>query len=299
MNQSGISQSIHCIINPASGKQEPVLDILNSVLRPKGIRWDVSVTQNDGDAKSFAKKAVADPQYDAVAVYGGDGTISDAAVGCIGSDTPMMILPGGTSNLMASDLGIGTQTQHAVDILTNPGVAQKSLDTGIVNGDPFIYVISAGISAEVVLDTPRTVKNTTGPLGYYLSGLQKMSAPQEYTFTFTIDQQQHTERGVAMLVMNSAQISLGLKVVDHASMDDGLFDVVLIRKGDIGAILEFLSRKVNSALPSRSISTWQAKKITIETDPEARLSVDDQARPMKPLDISLNPSSLPVLVPMR
>jgi len=96
---------IHVIINPAAGQAEPILNVLNSVLRPAGIRWDVCVTNEDGDARQYAQLAVT-AGVDAVAVYGGDGTVTEAASGLIGSTMPLAILPGGTGNTMAIELGI-------------------------------------------------------------------------------------------------------------------------------------------------------------------------------------------------
>ena len=90
---------VHVVINPASGKDEPILNVLNDVFRQHGVTWDVSVTHGYGDAAAQARAAIADG-VDLVAGYGGDGTqheIANAVLGAaadLGRTTPMGILPG-------------------------------------------------------------------------------------------------------------------------------------------------------------------------------------------------------------
>src|SRR5690349_8821813 len=96
---------IHVIINPISGRPQPVLYTLNSVFRAAGVGWDVSVTHECGDA-CRAAKAAASQGIDVVAVYGGDGTVLEAATGLLGTTTPLAILPGGTANVLSVELGI-------------------------------------------------------------------------------------------------------------------------------------------------------------------------------------------------
>ena len=87
---------IHVVINPASGKDEPILNVINFVFGEHGIDWGVSVTQKFGDATEFARRA-AEEGYDIVAGYGGDGTQHEIANGIMGTGALHGVLPGGTS----------------------------------------------------------------------------------------------------------------------------------------------------------------------------------------------------------
>src|SRR5258708_35994489 len=86
---------IHVIVNPAAGRDVPILGTLNKVFGDAGIDWDIFVTKEAGDARRLAKEAVA-AGADAVAVNGGDGTLTEVASGLRGSNVPLAILPGGT-----------------------------------------------------------------------------------------------------------------------------------------------------------------------------------------------------------
>src|SRR5512135_2502198 len=94
---------VHVIVNPASGKDQPILHTLNSVFHPAGIDWDIYVTKAGGDARRLAQEAVQ-AGADAVAVYGGDGTVAEVAAGLFDSEMPVVILPGGTTNATARSL---------------------------------------------------------------------------------------------------------------------------------------------------------------------------------------------------
>jgi len=94
-------RKIHVVINPAAGKDEPILNTINKVFHKYEIDWQVSITKKFGDATRLAKQAIANG-VDLVAGYGGDGTQMEIANAVMGTNTPMAILPGGTGNAMLS-----------------------------------------------------------------------------------------------------------------------------------------------------------------------------------------------------
>src|ERR1017187_9827360 len=103
---------IRIIINPAAGKDESILPVINTSMKEAGITWEASITHEAGDAVRFAKAAVKE-KIDALAVYGGDGTLMEAISGLIGSKVPLIILPGGSANVMANELGIPKDLKEA------------------------------------------------------------------------------------------------------------------------------------------------------------------------------------------
>lgn len=151
-------RTIHVVVNPAAGRPQPVLYTLNSVFRRFNIRWEISVTQRSGDAQRFARQA-ARSGVDVVAAYGGDGTVMEVACGLIeaarlggqpnagaeppaddsappgssmplGTPVPLAILPGGTANLMAVELGIPRDLALAVELAANPNSFARRVDAG-------------------------------------------------------------------------------------------------------------------------------------------------------------------------
>ena len=98
-------KKVHIVINPASGKDEPILNVLNDVFHQhEDIEWTISVTKKYGDATAQAREA-AEGGADLVAGYGGDGTQHEIANGILGTAAVMGVLPGGTGNGFATELG--------------------------------------------------------------------------------------------------------------------------------------------------------------------------------------------------
>jgi diacylglycerol kinase family enzyme len=93
MEQTPTFRRVHVVINPASGKDQPILNTLNDVFHQHGVEWDVSITHKYGDATAQAKDAIA-RGVDLVVGYGGDGTQHELANAVIGTETPMAVLPG-------------------------------------------------------------------------------------------------------------------------------------------------------------------------------------------------------------
>src|SRR5687768_7058761 len=129
-------QRIRVIINPAAGKNEPILNTLNDVFHGHELDWEVRITHKFGDATRLAQEAVADG-VDLVAGYGGDGTQMEVANGLIGSDIPMAILPGGTGNAMAFELGIPRNLREAAALICQSRKHRK-IDLGRIGDRQFM-----------------------------------------------------------------------------------------------------------------------------------------------------------------
>ena len=129
---------IHIVINPASGKDEPILNTLNHVFGQHGVKWSRSVTHKYGDAIEQARVAIAQG-VDLVAGYGGDGTQHEIANAVLGTETMMGILPGGTGNgsrvtTIDSVLGAGVLTGAPALIQRSSVASSSSEGCGLPSG---------------------------------------------------------------------------------------------------------------------------------------------------------------------
>ena len=170
---------VHVVINPASGKDEPILNVLNDVFRQHGVDWDISLTHKYGDATAQARAAIADG-VDLVAGYGGDGTQHEIANAVLvaqartGRTTPMGILPGGTGNGFAREMGVPGTLREAVTVLCT-SANTRSIDVGRlvsvaqaqVEDRYFIQRLYLGIEPEQ--QTSRELKDKYGVFAYAVS----------------------------------------------------------------------------------------------------------------------------------
>ena len=176
-------QRIHVVINPASGKDEPVLNVLNDVFHRHGVDWDVSITKKYGDAAAQAKAALADG-VDLVVGYGGDGTQHELAnavleaADAVGGPARIGILPGGTGNGFAREMGVPGTLREATEVLCRSDRV-RSIDVGrlleVGNVDVpdryFIQRLYVGVEPEE--QTSREMKDRYGVFAYAVNLAQR------------------------------------------------------------------------------------------------------------------------------
>jgi diacylglycerol kinase family enzyme len=131
-----MNKYVQVIINPTAGQDQSILGVLNRVFHDAGIRWDVSITNQAGDARRLARAAV-EAGVDVVAAYGGDGTVMEVASGLIGTTVPLAIFPGGTANVMSLELGISSDLAEASALVCNEECAVVPIDMGQLGDDAY------------------------------------------------------------------------------------------------------------------------------------------------------------------
>jgi diacylglycerol kinase (ATP) len=288
---------IHVIINPASGQNEPILNVLNAVLRPAEIKWDVFVTNAAGDARKYAQEAVA-AGVDAVAVYGGDGTVAEAASGLIGSNMPLAILPGGTGNAMAIELGIPATLTDAVALLCDATRSSRLVDMGMVGDKLFLGHVAIGLEADMHETADRTMKDRLGFLAYPIAALQALTDRPVSRFTLVLDDEKVEMEVLDCMVTNLGSIGvLGATIANNVSVSDGLLDVILIRNADIASLGELIGSVTGLTDKTKLLPHWQVHSASITADPPQKVTADGELLGLTPVTIKVLPNAIRVIVP--
>jgi YegS/Rv2252/BmrU family lipid kinase len=290
-------RQIHVIINPASGQNEPILNVLNSVLRPAEIKWDVFITNEAGDARKYAQQAVA-AGVDAVAVYGGDGTVTEAASGLIGSNMPLAILPGGTGNVMSIELGIPGRLEDSIALLCDATQGSRLVDMGMVGDKPFLGHVAVGLEADMHQAADRTMKDRLGFLAYPIAALQALIDRPVSRYTLILDEEKVEMDVLDCMVTNMGSIGvLGATLANNISVSDGLLDVILIRKADVASLGELVGSMTGLTDPANLLPHWQVRKVSITADPPQKITADGEVLGDTPVEISILPGAIRVIVP--
>jgi YegS/Rv2252/BmrU family lipid kinase len=291
-----VPSRIHVIVNPAAGRGAPILHILNSVFRPAGIIWDISVTQGSGDAARFTAQAVA-AGVDVVAVYGGDGTVMEVAGSLAGNPTPMAILPGGTANLMAIELGLPRNLALAAQIAMREDSTARVVDLGKAGNQRFMLRVGIGLSARKVEATSREMKDRFGILAYSLGALQALRTSEPARFSFLLDGRPAECEAIACVVDNAGTIGIpGLSHSHEVSVSDGFFDVFAVRdllpEPPLPARTPVAQgRRAGTAIAQH----WRARDITVVTDPPLPVQADGEMWGTTPISITVLPGAVRVL----
>jgi YegS/Rv2252/BmrU family lipid kinase len=297
-------RSIHLIVNPASGGERPVLKILNAALHACGLDWELFVTQGAGDAFRYAAAALEDG-VDAVGVYGGDGTIMEVATALAGQATPVAILPGGTANIVAVELGIPADLAQACGLVCAADFRVRAIDVGQMGDHIFLTRVGLGLEAAVVEATNREQKDRMGWLAYALNTVREMSNPQVSRYDLTIDGARYETEGLLCLIANSGIILANaaapggtpVRLAPTIRVDDGLLDVVVIRPSSLGALLAMAANMVTNNAEAEPLLHWQGREITVEAHPPQSVQLDGEVVGRAPVAVRVRPQALHVIVP--
>lgn len=231
------------IYNPTSGREEMkrrLADILQR-LDNAGIETSCHATTGEGDATLAAAEAV-ERGYDLIIAAGGDGTLNEVINGMAEKENipPLGVFPLGTTNDFARALGIPKNWEEYCDLVIRN--VTRPIDLGKANDRYFINIAGGGTLTELTYEVPSKLKTMIGQLAYYLKGLEKMVSltPQELIINASGQETIHDEFMV-FLIANSNSVGGFEKLAPGASIDDGLFDVIALRKCNLAEFVRVVS----------------------------------------------------------
>ncbi len=235
------------IYNGQAGKGQVsahLAEVLDTFVKA-GWRVTAHPTQGTGDATRTAAKL--GDKFDRVVCCGGDGTLHEVVNGLMACKSRPVLgyVASGTVNDFARNLSL--PKGYAAQAAVAAGGLPRPCDIGVFNGAYFVYVAAFGAFTSVAYDTPQQSKNMFGHLAYLLEGVTQLGSIESYHLTITHDGGE--EEGDYVFGMVSNTISVGGIMslpADLVALDDGLLEVILIRKpknpldlqGVIGALLK-------------------------------------------------------------
>lgn len=237
-------------------------------------------------------------QVDLVIVAGGDGSLGAAVPGLIKTQLPLAVLPLGTSNNFARNLGIPLDFSAACKTAIEGGVTFA--DVCYVNEIPFLNVIGIGLSTRVNKNVRHGVKRTFGPLGYAMTAFRFAInfRPFQARIVDVEKQAAVSVRTFQLTLCNGKYFGSGLSIADNASIRDSQIDLCSFEVADvwegIRLLLRFRYRRLRLADPIRRMRSTHFR---IETPKPRRVDVDGEIRAKTPLDVRVSPNAIRVMVP--
>lgn len=289
-----MSRKIYIIINPAAGRDEPILNVMNDVFRAHGVEWEAGITHKYGDAKALAQQA-AQAGYDLIAGYGGDGTHHEIANGLIGHDVLMGVLPGGTGNGFCRELGLPDKLRPALEIICSSQAIQH-VDVVRLGEEYFIQRLYVGIEPEQ--QTSRELKDRYGTMAYAVAGYQRIATFKDIHYRITIDKEVIDTTATKVYVVNAGRSGTGISVTgDYSRSDDGLVEVFVLDQRNLTTITAAMQRMLNLHTEVAQKFLWRGKEITIETEPDQPVWTDGEYFGRTPISMNVLKGKLSVVVP--
>lgn len=298
------------IYNPVAGSkwQRFRLNDIEHILSQNHIPFVTQVTCRSGDATRWAQSA-RDEGYTHVLVFGGDGTIREAAQALAGADVILVPFPIGTANLLAHEFGLVPALPLVPRLFAEGVVRHVDLgrleatdEKGEVRSAYFVLMAGVGIDALAVGGVDTRLKRWLGWMLYLWSGF--WHAIRHKPFRVTI---QYADPGMpplktkawVVVIGNARAYGLkGVRVATRARMDDGLLDICVFRSRSLWQFLnQFVKVLRGRHLEDKRILYCQARSFRLETDRAMPVQLDGDLFGETPIRVSIAPRVLKILLP--
>ena len=281
------------IFNPTSGTGQikTALSTVLDVFTKAGWITTSYPTQCKGDAARTAQELGG--SFDRVICAGGDGTLSETVSGLLKlkAPPPLGYIPFGSTNDCATTLKLPRKPREAALVAAGTGVPTP-VDVGMLNDTAFVYVAAFGAFTKVAYDTPQDLKNTFGHLAYIFAGIASLPTIAPYHMTVEYDGQALEDDFYFGMVSNSQSIG-GIKPpkVDRVVLDDGLFEVTLVKKPlSLADLADGLQALINLSPADRSgaLVQFQARDLTFSCQQPIPWTVDGEFGGSQPVSRVVN-----------
>ena len=288
------------IANPVSGQAAAARsrERLPWLMAQAGLRPTVHITSGPGEATHAARQAV-EAGFERVVVAGGDGTTNEVVQGLAGTPTPLGLVPLGTGNALARQLGLAVDDPEGACRIIAAN-RRRPVDLGAANGRHFVLMAGVGFDAEVAAQVQGFWKDHVGTwafVGEFVARALGNSEPS--MFRVVIDGQALERRMWGVVVCNSAQYSWRLSFAPAAQLDDGLLHVVMFHHPDrlqlFSSVAAEWLRGGGTEIPH--VTHFRGRQITVDSDPPAKWQADGETGGTTPLQAEIAHLALTLIVP--
>lgn len=270
------------VINPLSGRgrDDDQVDadaaLARAVLAGHAIDAWVRPTTAAGDAHRFAAEALADG-IALVVAWGGDGTINEVASALMYTSAALAIVPAGSGNGLAGDLGIPFDPRAALRIAATG--TTMTIDAGQLDEACFFNIAGIGIDALIANRFAARGLRRRGPLGYLSLSMTELLQYRAQTYRLTLDREV-IERPVMLLALaNGRQYGNRVLIAPGARLDDGLLEVVIVEPMSLPVIASKLPALFRGTLrPCPGITMRATREVLVEAGGEIPFHVDGEPR---------------------
>jgi len=289
---------ISLIINIKAGASSNKLMVKKFIeyLQQKNFRMKIDHTESLSHAQSLAADSAVKYDCSMVIIAGGDGTIREVVHGLEGSDKPLMLLPCGTENLLANELGYKTTFKNVINVF-EAGIL-RPLDLCKANGKSFTSVGGVGFDGEVVRLVDMQRQGNITHLHYFWPIWQTFWSYDFPKITVEVENEiVFSDRGI-VIFGNISRYALGLPILQIANYGDGLLDLCIYKCRSRPHLLKHaLMTTFKNHRKNKNVIYKQCKKIKIYSQSPIKTELDGDPGPELPLEVTIIPQAVKILVP--
>jgi diacylglycerol kinase (ATP) len=304
---TGIRSAV-IIFNPATGprrrRRMAELETAQGILAASGIATRLSPTPAPEAAATLARDAARSGE-DLVIACGGDGTINEIANGLAGSAVPLAILPAGTANVLAKELGVPRNIPAAARLIPSGKLHRIALGLAVspeLSGGrrSFVCVAGAGLDGSMIYSVDRRLKREVGILAYWLEAFRHFSA---YPLTpFEVFAGERKLAATLVAVSRTKQYGGPFRVTTRADLFRPIFEVaVFTNRSRFRYLVQFPAIWLGLHRRLRDVELFPADRVSCRPAGNERVhaQIDGETAGYLPIEFSILPDALTLLVPQH
>lgn len=301
------ARNIHVIVNPVSGQEPVPVDLIRLKLEESAAEFKIAETDPDTGPRELAQRAL-DEGADLIIAAGGDGTVLHTAEALVGTGVPLGIIPEGTANVFATDLGIPSDSGEALDLILQDRYAVRSVDAGVVGEEHFLLRVGIGLEAAMTVLADPDLKERYGFWAYLWTVIKLGRRMKQSHYDMILDGRRTHVKGVTCIICNSGNLGLpGIQLIPEIDLSDGYLNVVVFRRATLrtmGSLIYhallgiFSGERVTGERRCYTLYSAPAREVTVHARPEQIAARDgEEIHSGFPLEVSLKHKALLVAVP--
>ena len=287
------------IVNPKSGagSSKWVSRQFREYLTQKGFEVKVNPTASLDHACELATDAAVDYDCAMVVVVGGDGTVREVAHGLEGSDKQLLIVPCGTENLLANELGFDEKLKTIVRTFEAGHI--RPLDLGTANGKCFTSIAGFGFDGEVVRRVSEQRKGHIDYSDYFWPIWRSFWNYKFNAMRVEVDGEEIFDGPALVFVGNISRYAVGLQILHYADFSDGLLDVCVYKCASrLHLTKHFVMTALKQHADGRDVIYRQGKNISVSSKTDCiETEIDGDPGPALPVQIEVIPQAVNCVVP--
>jgi diacylglycerol kinase (ATP) len=289
------------ISNPRTGRYNsrriPVEHIA-SLLRSRGVEVDLRPTTGPHDATEIAARAARNGSSEII-VAGGDGTINEVIQGVAGTKARLGIIPRGTANVLARELGLPLDQEEAAIVAARGKSRRIHLGLAIDETNNvsrhFALMAGIGLDASIVRNVRPKLKKRIGKGAFWISGLSHLASWSPHPFKLEIDGREYTATFAA--IGKAPRYGGDLAITPEARLDEPQFEVCMIETSNRFRYLRLLSYAMRAGMPRDNPAVRFVKTDRVRAFGNSPVQIDGELIGSLPMRFEIAPHSLEVIVP--
>lgn len=260
------------IVNPKSGTaQVNFTELISSQLKASKTKFEIYELPKDCSIKKL-KATISKSAADRVIAVGGDGTLKMVAECLLGQETPIGIIPAGSANGMAKELGIPEDPEEAIALAIKG--KPKTIHAVIINDELCIHLADIGFNAYLVKKFDALTQR--GMLGYAKAAWTALWNHRKMTVEIQLKDKTVQAQAAMVVIANATMYGTGVKINPDGKLNDEVFEVILVKEYSVMEILKI--RFTNLALNPKNIESFQTTALKIHTKHKVHFQIDGEYR---------------------